>query len=448
MIGRFGAFAVASLAAAWSGCGGSGAGEEDAETETHADEGLVADEAGGGEDSPPPDAPVDEAGAEDAPGEEPTAEDTGVDEPGGEDAPLDEAGAEPLDGLGAEDAPLDEIGAEDGDEGGGLPAGCVEGTFQAFWGDLHAHTSNSDGEGTPEEAFAHARDSGRLDIMVVTDHLEQLYLPTDRWGSCRTAADAANVDGSYVAACGFEYGSGFDALFRSTGHNNVFFEDDLFPAIQLDFHDFYADVAGCADCIAQYNHPGDGPEEHWNHWEYAADVDAQMNLYELNADPAWDWYFDCLDAGWHVSPMNNQDNHSANWGTANERRSAFWMSGLTRDALHAAMRERRSFATYDANAAIRLTGYGTCWMGSILTGVATSVPLAVDVDDPDAADGFTALELYGPGGALLSSEDCGGATTCSLSFAVPAPTGPQYVLARAEQADGGWAVSAPLWLEP
>ncbi len=33
---------------------------------------------------------------------------------------------------------------------------------QVFFGNIHAHTSYSDGQGTPEEAFEHARNSGVL----------------------------------------------------------------------------------------------------------------------------------------------------------------------------------------------------------------------------------------------------------------------------------------------
>ena len=89
-----------------------------------------------------------------------------------------------------------------------LPTGCITGSFTPFWGNMHAHTSNSDGEGTPAEAFAYARDTASLDFMIVTDHLEQLYLPSNRWNTCNDQADAANLPGGYVAMCGYEYGSG------------------------------------------------------------------------------------------------------------------------------------------------------------------------------------------------------------------------------------------------
>ncbi|MDD4826640.1 MAG: histidinol phosphatase, partial [Mesotoga sp.] len=48
---------------------------------------------------------------------------------------------------------------------------------QVFFGNIHAHTSYSDGLGTPEEAFEHARNSGVVDIQAITDHDHDLNYP-------------------------------------------------------------------------------------------------------------------------------------------------------------------------------------------------------------------------------------------------------------------------------
>jgi hypothetical protein len=40
---------------------------------------------------------------------------------------------------------------------------------QVFFGNLHSHTSFSDGSGLPQAAYAHARDVG-LDFLAVTEH--------------------------------------------------------------------------------------------------------------------------------------------------------------------------------------------------------------------------------------------------------------------------------------
>ncbi|MFH1437611.1 MAG: hypothetical protein ABIJ56_18030, partial [Pseudomonadota bacterium] len=405
-------------------------------------------DADAGEDIAADDAGAEDTAAEDTPTEAlPDADDEEITDDPEPDPPQDPA---PDDGPVEADEPIDTLEVEDVEpepEIPPTPEGCIEGDFTPYWGVLHCHTSYSDGEQLPSDAFAHARDVAGLDILYVTDHLEQLYLPTNRWENCRTQADEANAPGSFLAACGYEYGSGFILpWFWSTGHNNVFSIDYLMPEIQVDFHNFYSSVAACPDCITQYNHPGSSEHETWNDFEYFADVDEKMNLFEFNSDPAWDLFFQAMDAGWHISPMWNQDNHSANWGTANDRRSGFFMADLTRDALHTAMRQRRSFMSYDKNAYVKIMAAEACWMGSMLSGVAD---IAIDAEavDADADDGFATIEFYGPGKTLLHSFECEGAITCTARYDLAA-TGPTYIVARATQTDGNWLVSAPVWVTP
>jgi len=327
------------------------------------------------------------------------------------------------------------------------PPGCIQGAFQPYFGNFHAHTSYSDGVQTPDDAFQYARDVAKLDIMVVTDHLEQLYLvpPADRYGSCKTAA-TAQTSATFLASCGFEYGSGFNLFLASTGHNNVFFSPSLFPAIQLDFHDFYKTLVACATCVGQFNHPGDEPYQHWSNFEYHSDADDRITLFELNSSAAWDLFFKALDAGWHVSPMYNQDNHSANWGTANDRRSGVFLSQLDGTALRAAMLDRRTFATYDKNAVVKVMADTVCWMGSVLTNTA-SVTLSVEATDADAADTFSSITIYGKAKMQLATSSCGSTNPCSATFTIQATQSP-YAVARVEQDDGDFLVAAPVWLAP
>ena len=333
-----------------------------------------------------------------------------------------------------------------------LLEGCIEGDFNVYRGVLHAHTRYSDGELTPADAFEYGRYEGDLDILIITDHLEQLYLPfpvPEKWERCREQADRAHDPGYFLADCGYEYGSGFILpWFLSTGHNNVFFSDDLFPIVQLEFYDFYQSLVECPTCIGQFNHPGSSPEETWNDFEYFPDVDEQMNLFEFNSDPAWDLFFEALDAGWHLSPMMNQDNHNCDWGTRDGRRSGFYLADLTREDLHDAMIDRRSFMTTDKNASIKVTCMKKCWMGSILSGdVPQSITIEVEASDLDAGDVLTTIEIFGPGAELLDTKDCEGSETCYAEFAFDI-SGETYFVATALEADGDWLVAAPLWIEP
>jgi hypothetical protein len=347
---------------------------------------------------------------------------------------------------GGEDAPPD---IQPPDVGPPPPEGCVLGEFRPYFGNMHAHTSNSDGAGTPADAFAYARDTAKLDIQFVTDHLEQLYvipclMPDKDFPDCQQAATDATVSGTFLAGCGFEYGTSFGGV---TGHNNVYFAAGLFPCLQAYFTEFYQSVVDDKSCIAQFNHPGDSFTHTWRNFEYHADVDQNLNLMEFNTGgDAWALFFQALDAGWHVSPLYDQDNHGADWGTKNDSRAGFFMTDLTAEALHMAMRDRRSFATTDKNSTIALKTADGCWMGSILQKV-KSVTVTAEVADPDSGDGFIALEFWGPKMTQFRAVDCAGASTCSGSTTVQV-SGPTFVLARALQSDGQYMVSAPIWMEP
>jgi hypothetical protein len=328
--------------------------------------------------------------------------------------------------------------------------GCVEGSFAPYFGNFHAHTSNSDGVGSPAEAFAMARDDAGLDMQAITDHLEQLYnvlgAPSGEYTECAATAAEYTEDGAFLALCGFEYGSGFGVV-GSTGHDVVLFSPDLFPMVQLDFHDFYASAAACPTCLTEFSHPGDEAGQTWSDFEYDAAADEAMNLFDFKGNgDTWSLFFEALDAGWHVSPMHDQDNHSADWGLADDARSGFYMSSLTIAALGEAMRDRRSFMTHDKDAAIRLVADSSCWMGSILTGF-SSLAVEATATDAEAGDGFAVIELFGPEQTPISSAACGGAQSCSIDDTVDV-TAPTYVVARATQVDGDVLVSAPIWVEP
>jgi len=203
----------------------------------------------------------------------------------------------------------------------------------------------------------------------------------------------------------------------------------------------------CETCVGQYNHPGDDGAQTWNDFEYFADVDEKMCLFEFNGGgPVWELFFAALDAGWHLSPTYNQDNHGADWGSKNDRRSALLLPELDSASLRAAMLERRSFVSMDKNASLTLMADGDCWMGSILSGY-SSLTIDVEARDADSSDGFISLSIYGPAGALLETHDCGGAQECSAQLTIPVSS-PTYAVARAEQTDGDYLVSAPIWVEP
>lgn len=329
--------------------------------------------------------------------------------------------------------------------------GCNKGEFSVYYGTLHSHTSYSDGEGTPEEAYAYARDIGKLDIFALTDHLEQLYLPppTDKWEKTLKAADDANEDGVFVALAGYEYGSAFDLegeppFIYSSGHNNVFFIDYLMPIVQVDYEEFYKYVIDCPSCIVQFNHPGEEYQSNWDNFAYNSAVDVKMKTFELSgAGNTWPIYFTALDKGWHISPVWNEDNHNPDWGTQGEARTGFWLLSLTREGVKDALQNLRTFSTTDKNASIEMFTEEGCFMGSDISGKLFTTLTIIAIDN-DINDGFSNIEIYTNSQRLLGTYNCNNQNVCIWKIEVNLKSS-GYILARALQTDGGILVSSPIW---
>lgn len=324
----------------------------------------------------------------------------------------------------------------------GVRTGCVQGKFHAYFGNLHAHTSFSDGAGFPGEAFAHARTAG-LDFQYVTDHREMLK--ASEWTTCRNAANTADVPGTFVAGCGYEFNV-FATDGSRRGHLNVLFPDKLI-AKPTGLDALYTALAGCSPCLGQWNHPP------WpgtfSSYQFFAQGKPAMRLMEFSGHGEWadKWkaYFGALGNGWVFSPSNNEDNHSRNWGDS-QRATGVWASELSRTALREAVLARRTFATQDDTAWIKMKADGACWMGSVLHGLG-EITLEVVAQDRQAGDGFKRIDLYGTLGQVLDSKSCNGANPCTATF-VRKPVEAVFWAAKATQSDGDVLVSAPIWVKP
>src|SRR5438477_9757310 len=97
---------------------------------------------------------------------------------------------------------------------------------RVFFGNLHSHTSFSDGVGTPAQAYKHARDVAKIDFLAITEHN---HLQAEQGAGSRadgiliakdhslyngasaksviSAARAATKDGKFIALYGQEFSS-------------------------------------------------------------------------------------------------------------------------------------------------------------------------------------------------------------------------------------------------
>jgi len=332
--------------------------------------------------------------------------------------------------------------------------------MHAYHGDLHNHTSYSDGSGTPAQAVATARAAG-LEFFALTDHS---YAISDaEWEDTLNQLNAANEDGAFITLRGFEYTQGGE------GHINVY---------NTVRHATRALMAGCSYCdytpnleagvtvqgfypwlaitgtqalddlgtLMHFNHPG---WMNFNDWTYHPEVEEIAQLEE--AGNGWgssyvfsyDEWIRSLDYGWKVGATNNTDNHSMHWGTVGPNRTGVLMPELTRRALMEALQARRTFATEDSNFNLYVKGNGY-WMGSDLSNTGT-IAFEIWGDDPDVDDTVASVQLVTTQGQVVA-EITPHSPSFDWDYALAGiSAGAHYYFVLVTQADGDRIVSSPFW---
>lgn len=331
--------------------------------------------------------------------------------------------------------------------------------WNVYFGQLHAHTNLSDGTGSVEEAFDHASKVENLDFFAVTDHSDSFdnadagaigadgrSISAD-WAAGKQAAASVTKE-DFVGLFGFEMTWPED---KKLGHISTFNTPGWQTRDQADFENvptalehYYKALTTVPGSVSQFNHPDiiHGDFERFDH--YSPEYDEAISLLEIaGEDGAVDceYYHLALDKGWHVAPTNNQNNHNGQWGDASRARTVILAETLTEEALYAAMKDRRVYATQDSDLTVYYTLNGAV-MGSILP-KSEEAEITVFLSDPtDEAIGN--VEVVTDGGAVLVSEYVG---TPSQVLELSVSSGHNYYYLRITQPDGDVAVTAPVWMD-
>ena len=331
--------------------------------------------------------------------------------------------------------------------------------WNLYFGQLHAHTDISNGAGSVEEAFQYASQVDGLDFFAVTDHSDSFdnadmgAIDADGadisadWAAGKQVA-ASVTNGDFVGLFGFEMTWPED---KQLGHISTFNTPGWQTRDQADFENvptalenYYKALTSVPGSVSQFNHPDTvhGDFERFDH--YSPKYDAAVSLLEVAGEDGvvdCEYYDLALDKGWHVAPTNNQNNHKGRWGDASEARTVVLAKSLTEEALYAAMKDRRVYATQDSDLAIYYELNGTV-MGSILP-KSEEAEITVFLSDPtDEAIGN--VEVVTDGGAVLVSEYV---ETPSQVLELSASSGHSYYYLRVTQPDGDVAVTAPVWMD-
>lgn len=313
------------------------------------------------------------------------------------------------------------------------------GGMNLYYGNLHGHTNYSWPEVddyTPAESFTYAKEIG-LDFCAVTDHdvwldinlKPQYWLNDKAWKEIGQAADDANTDGEFAAIRGFEWSNstyGHICIFDTPDYTDFLITpfDPIFPCLTPDIYTWIDK----RNAIAQFNHPG-REEKMFNNLEYDETVADNLVLMETGNKDDGNYtndfipnYILALDKGWKLGPAANQDNHVLH---INSHRTVIVAPELTREALFAAMQERRTYSTDDTNMRVIFKA-GDTWMGSTVMTEDDSIVLTIMVKDDEPISG---LEIITNNGAVAAEKTFSNGETSDIwQVSVPCLNGSYFFL--------------------
>lgn len=312
----------------------------------------------------------------------------------------------------------------------------VRNPYQHYRGDLHAHTSYSDGCRLPAEAYEYARDEAKLDFFAVTDHSQLLTF--DEYADTIAQAKHFDQPGRFVALYGVEATEG-------TGHLCCYLSPT--PRLSSRLDDTYQAI-GRMGLLGHFNHPNlsSPPSQGWKDdfqgFHHLPIADRSMAMVEVREPTEEAAYIAMLNAGWHVGAAGCQDSHEAKWGSGSSWTVALARQ-LTREAILDALWSRRTYSAADRSLQLEFTLDGED-MGAQLARPAGSFTCLVTVADPDAGDAITRIDLFLDGQIVETVRPQ--LTKYAWSAPVSLSRGKHYAFVRVTQTGDRMTWSSPIWV--
>ncbi len=315
---------------------------------------------------------------------------------------------------------------------------CGDGSVMHLYsGEVHAHTTDSDGSGTVEEAYAYARDVAKLDFFSVTDHSDSFKNEVYQ-GKHIPNADRYNDPGKFVALYGYEQTYNYKTGYY--GHLNTINYGSL-TSRNTPLEKYYEIMAKDPNAIVMFNHPGYRWGNFLEYGSYSDEYDSAVDLAEIKGSGYNSEYALALTKGWHISPMYNEDNHDPNWGNAYEYCGYALAPALTRQNIIDAFNKNRTYTTTDKSLKIYYK-INDEWMGARLDNpdkLKFSIQLSTE-----KAQGLGKVSIVAEDNIIVAFKQLGSKKEFTWEFELD----PNYDYYYVKVESGNtWCVTAPIWIE-
>ncbi len=351
--------------------------------------------------------------------------------------------------------------------------------YGVYWGDVHTHTSLSDGKGTPEQVLTYARDVAHLDFVILSDHDfgngPPWRMPPQAWSQIQDKVGEYTVAGKFLAIAGYEWTSQgkywtqvgpnqpSERLFpgppKFYNHKNVYFParvEQIFSAKDAAYQtpDLLAEAVRRRGGLIQNNHPCSfGDSETRDQWEYTPEHSSviantemgpdvnryQGKTYQLNWEQSVRTF---LGTGGRTGFVGGSDTHEGKPAA----RTAVLAEALTREGLFEALRSRRNYAVTHARIVLDFRINGHCMGEEILTREKPQIAVSVTGTAPIAE-----LEIIRDGSVLHHLAP--GAPQVRFTYRDDSFRQSSYYYLRVVQSDAdeegnlSQAWSSPIWVK-
>jgi hypothetical protein len=342
---------------------------------------------------------------------------------------------------------------------------CQKGalTHTLYFGDIHGHSSISDGTGTPEDYYRYAREVSDLDIAALTDHSDYGTIPVKGavWDRIKSATNNAYEPGRFVTFLGFEWTN------WQYGHRNVYYRDGdgpLFRSIDAESdtpQELWKLLEPYEHAMTIAHHVGGGPVH--TDWDVVPDKSREW-LVEICSVHGSSEYFGCessvydpvegafvrdaLAHGYTLGIIGGGDTHDGHPGQRSVGAPVNGILGvyspeLTREAIWDAFSRRHVYGTSGPKIILNFR-VADQPMGSEVTWSASSgpIPIALRAIGCDEIDRVEIVR----NGEIVFSEQADDVFVQTVLQDPQPPAGRSWYYARILQEDGNMAWSSPVWV--
>ena len=352
--------------------------------------------------------------------------------------------------------------------------GAKSQNYNFYYGNIHAHSSYSDGNQdsstslitTPLQDFNYAKQSQHIDFYGISDHNHAqagMNSPI-KFHNGISQANSANMDGSFVALYGMEWGIisggghvivyGYDSLIGWEPNNY-----DVFVA-KNDYTNLWKKINAKNGAFGYLAHPNNGDYDNLLSTTHSIFADNAIIGLPARSGPASSTnssysnpsgsnnitdYNNASKQGYHLGVGLDHDTHNSVFGRQSAGRLVVLAPSLTRANILDGLKRMRFYSSDDWNIKVNFN-INAQPMGSIYT-QSSSPTLSVNVNDPDGENTSSITVYYGvPGSGVNPTVLTSNTNSNNLTYTHAISNySSYYYYIKIVQTDGNTIWTSPIW---